>query len=841
MELHRTVAVVVVLLASMLCVCAQDLPMTDVTYHEDFEDGEDPFDFWVANGEYEVNFKGVTDERAFEGERSFKLDVTLKSGSYWYWHIPVHYPAEGELGFSGRILVTEGHDVRSGLGMNWQFPPTRHSGCGGFSWARGTSDGWKLIEGDIDAVGAQKADGVVTKYVAGGEGEYVGVYVDRIGIFIEGDPGTRVVLYVDDIHLEGRVVEDEAYQAEIDRRWQPFADRWQERLAAWRQRLEEVTARMAAAPQLPESLADAGEGITAALAQAREDLDELADVGYGRQTKIDEFEGHLRMAELAPATIEHLADAVDQGRRLATFTVPAISNVRILPTAAVVPGEPGVPLEISACRGEYEAASFVVLPLTDVQGLVVETEAAVGDAGTIPAERIDVKLVKVWYQAGRTIRDLDNRQLVPELLLNDSRLVRVDLDQRHNYLRSTPPEGEERYVLCSGETSDELDGVWPIEADTLQPADLHRLRPQQYWVTVHVPEDAAPGDYQADLKLVSEAGDEAVVPLRLHVHDFRLEPAPLIYAIYYDGKLYEKNEPTITSRLRSEEQYRAEIEDMKAHGVLYPTVYQSSTEARLPRALEIRAEVGLPTDHMFAEGAMTGSPQTDEAIERLREKARLWVGMAERFGYDNLYMYGIDEAKGERLAAQRRAWKAVHEEGGKIFVACYYGTFEAMGDLLDVAVLAGRPDPDEAAKFHSVGNMAFTYAYPQVGPEEPETFRRNFGLVLWQADFDGAMDYAYQRDFEHVWNDFDDDRYRDHNFTYPTAHGVIDTVQWEGFREAVDDTRYMATLLAAMEDCEDAGVRAAAQQWVDTLDPNRNLYEVRAEMVGHINRCLQAR
>jgi hypothetical protein len=153
-------------------------------------------------------------------------------------------------------------------------------------------------------------------------------------------------------------------------------------------------------------------------------------------------------------------------------------------------------------------------------------------------------------------------------------------------------------------------------------------------------------------------------------------------------------------------------------------------------------------------------------------------------------------------------------------VACYHGTFEAMGDLLDVAVLAGRPDPEEAAKYHSVGSRAFTYAYPQVGPEEPETFRRNFGLV---------------------WNDFDSDRYRDHNFTYPTVNGVVDTVQWAGYREAADDTRYIATLLAAIDACRDADVRAAAQAWVDALDPQRDLYEVRAEMVTHIRACLGLR
>ncbi len=34
--------------------------------------------------------------------------------------------------------------------------------------------------------------------------------------------------------------------------------------------------------------------------------------------------------------------------------------------------------------------------------------------------------------------------------------------------------------------------------------------------------------------------------------------------------------------------------------------------------------------------------------------------------------------------------------------------------------------------------------------------------------------------------------------TYPTADGVIDTVQWEGFREGIDDVRYVCALEAAI-------------------------------------------
>jgi len=38
--------------------------------------------------------------------------------------------------------------------------------------------------------------------------------------------------------------------------------------------------------------------------------------------------------------------------------------------------------------------------------------------------------------------------------------------------------------------------------------------------------------------------------------------------------------------------------------------------------------------------------------------------------------------------------------------------------------------------------------------------------------------------------------------TYPGAHGPIDTVQWEGYREGCDDLRYMATLEKALAEAK---------------------------------------
>ncbi|GAH00485.1 unnamed protein product [marine sediment metagenome] len=133
----------------------------------------------------------------------------------------------------------------------------------------------------------------------------------------------------------------------------------------------------------------------------------------------------------------------------------------------------------------------------------------------------------------------------------------------------------------------------------------------------------------------------------------------------------------------------------------------------------------------------------------------------------------------------------------------------------------------------------FNYGHPQCGVEEPETYRRNFGLLLWKAGYDGAMDYAYQHSFTHEWNDFDNPSYRDHTMAYPTENGVVDTIQWEGFREAVDDVRYVTTLIEAVETAKAAGgtkarLAWATEPWIGTIDPQADLDATRRQMIQRI-------
>ena len=146
----------------------------------------------------------------------------------------------------------------------------------------------------------------------------------------------------------------------------------------------------------------------------------------------------------------------------------------------------------------------------------------------------------------------------------------------------------------------------------------------------------------------------------------------------------------------------------------------------------------------------------------------------------------------------------------------------------------------------AAGHKILSYNNPQGGAEEPETYRRNYGLALWHAGFDGACTYAYQHSFGHAWDDFDDNTYRDHNMTYPTVNGVISTVQWEGYREGYDDLRYLATLENWIEQGKRHGGAAGelarkTQLSVYRMQPaGQDLDDLRRQMIAQILALMQA-
>ena len=539
------------------------------------------------------------------------------------------------------------------------------------------------------------------------------------------------------------------------------------------------------------------------------------------------------------------------------FIKKPISTKKVLPSTAV-PGAIGELVTCTLTPGEYEPVSFVLRSTRDITqlNLLVSDLTHKETSDTITASIVDIRVVKCWYQGGTAwsgVRYSPEKVLVPELLLYDDSLIRVNHETKTHEFKVTENDGSYRYVPTT--VGREYDGAsWTFTADefpiadssSLKPVDLANGENKQFWVTIKAPENATPGIYSGRINLISRDENLGFITMLVNILPFKLPEPSLEYSIFYRGRLNKSNQATISSESKSELQFRRELENMIAHGIKNPTIYQSPSDKELlGKVLNIRKQLGLSGEPLYFYGIRTSAKEyTPEELENLKRSVLDIVDFARGYGVSEVYCYGHDEAVEDKLIMQRPAWQAVQEAGGKMFVAGYRGRSDCVLDLLDLFVCNGVPWRAEAEKWHAAGQKIFIYDYPQCGPEDPELFRRNFGLLTLKSGYDGVMTYAYQDPCPgNPWDDFEGKKnFRGHMLTYPTVNGVIDTLAIEGFREAVDDVRYATLLNQKIEaakrstDPQKRLYAAEAEEYMAELDVNNDLDEIRKKIICYISK-----
>ena len=532
---------------------------------------------------------------------------------------------------------------------------------------------------------------------------------------------------------------------------------------------------------------------------------------------------------------------------------PAITDVRFEHGKPFPPAfQPTDRLSLAACRGEYEPVTFVLYATEKRADVSIAVTSLDGPEGTIPADAVNLHVIKYWFQNGDFGKPdgpaAPGGVLVPELLLKDDGLVVVDHARKKNYIRTTQglvdiSDPTPEFNVEGNPAVDEprLLHLAPRDADELQPFTVAADEIKQVFVTVHVPPDARAGAYRGSIRVAAPGAGTLVLPLLLAVLPFDLAPAPIDYSLYTRCYLVDRDPVVpVWSDEKTEAQYRAEMANLLAHGIANPMVGDTRFE-KFVRAMRIREEVGMPRGHIYHQGIRIPRDEldSDEALASFKQRVARCVAWARENGYGSYYVYGIDEAD-PLLPRQRRWMAAAHDVGAKVFVAVEddAGFFDVAGDILDLPIMSGPVQPHVARRVQGNGHRIGIYAFPQVNWDKPEIYRRNYGVRLWQAGYDVEMTYAYQHSFGHIWNDFDSRHHKDFCFAYPTANGVIDTLCFEGLREAVDDARYVATLLAAAERAKKDPLRRAAaveaEGWARSVDPAGDLDVLRRGIVARI-------
>ena len=200
-------------------VFAQQEKEEGVIYSNDFEKEDDVSGTPTTNTEYKINFKGLSEEQAHSGEKSFKIDFTVNGGHFCFWRSRLNISLTEDITFSGYLFRSEGRYVASlAVGifypkaikteegkyrlMSGQCKVTAVSGISSGRWCQFFADSKNLYEHAKNHALKQGWDDT-------------DMYIAFWYVHIEGGPywkqkEERIVLYVDDISIN-REEEEEIF------------------------------------------------------------------------------------------------------------------------------------------------------------------------------------------------------------------------------------------------------------------------------------------------------------------------------------------------------------------------------------------------------------------------------------------------------------------------------------------------------------------------------------------------------------------------------------------------------------------------------------------------------
>ncbi|MDD2708795.1 MAG: hypothetical protein PHV34_12490 [Verrucomicrobiae bacterium] len=812
-----------------------------IVFREDFpEDKENAMQLWATNcKDYKIHYSGPSEEYASSGKKSWKLDVTLTGGHYFYYAINVQIPFNNPVTRQGASLKVRGkyfikqadglnvYKNRIEMGYGWGNPEIGSNGCVTIGKMTGRKSGWSSWEADASAM----------------EGISDTACLDHLALFIkyDGTPfnKTRIILYIDDIEVAGDLPED--YRKNLA---DLIETKRQGLLKSIRKHSENVFEAIHSVPHASGLDAWKMDQFSQLRQYAERSLNEAnaAVAGFNQAplnyAKIKEAFKKLKYADYAIKSSKGIAASRDfyDGIPYLIYHIKATQNDRLLPSSFPLPGKVCQQMEIKACCGEYKAASFAIQTPVPLKGLSITATAlhSKDSAEKIPASALDVRTVKVWWQDGIAYNESGNPTLAPELLLKDDEFVKVDYSdpKKHSNILKNPDA--------------------PVDAKTLQPVNIPGGEARQFWITLHAPPQAKPGEYSGSLDFSGKSLKTLRLPITVKIHPFNLEDSNKEYMAYYTGSLFPNSSHSLVA-VESENVYRRQIQSLVEHGIKTATLYcqiMGPDEngkldfSRLKKELTIRKDCGMtggPIPFLGSSIPFWEDEPTDQTVKNKKVKlieniVRQTNDFCDQNHFPRLAFYGVDEVTTRGMEwARKKIWalKAVRDAGGETCSAESTEYFEIAGDYLSYVLLAlhgGSVGKELINKIHRKGFKALEYGRPQGCAEEPETFRRGYGVLIWKDRLDGAGHWAWQdaryRDFR-AYDDFNkhskgEFAARKFIMAYPTVDGVIDTVQYEGMREGINDMRYISTLLKTIQAAEkNPKTRSAAgeaETFLDGLD-----------------------
>ena len=471
-------------------------------------------------------------------------------------------------------------------------------------------------------------------------------------------------------------------------------------------------------------------------------------------------------------------------------------------------------INYTVAQDEFETLFFNLYTRQELNDVTVSFSDFTDGNNTL--DDAEIKVVKNWWQAGVTQHKSVFPQYIPEFLLSDD--VSGDAGKLDS-LDEIRTEAWDAFNLPSFANLPEVH------------TSLESFTSKQFAIIVNAPEGTPAGTYTSTVTLKDSAGNPLeTLTVTLEVLPFQLQDSGKDYLIYHQALL--PSESTTSSDSVSLARYEKQIDDIARHGLNGLLVYGSSSTANTAGAQTTKLNY-IKSQGIDGKVGFIGYSQALKDLLVANGYEAWFYGVDEPNSDQLRNLNNIDE-NGDgnfdddisKIVSHINKSDDIHDIGGKVFTAIKKEWSDKLDDInnpiyslpfldtvdlqdgtgtiqvepLDYANLSLNGSKDYIADLISgvqTSNKESSY-YWQSLQELAATNRSRVGFFLWNTGLNGVFPYVYQAVRGNPYDDFDlwstkTESYRDHLTTYPSEEGPVATIQFEAYREGIDDVRYMQT------------------------------------------------
>ena len=383
-----------------------------------------------------------------------------------------------------------------------------------------------------------------------------------------------------------------------------------------------------------------------------------------------------------------------------------------------------------------------------------------------------------------------------------------------------------------------------------------------YFLTVRVPKDARAGTYAGSVRF-SAGGRRCSLPIALRVYPFTLDkPEGMVHAMTYAvcwwNEVFAQIYKTNPVEVFNPEQQSKYFRDMVEHNVngihysegflpactktdkgytfdfsrLHPTWQGRYMGMTLPQVFSdaTRAGIELITipipETPYYQPYFPGTPFSEEWNDAMVALLESSAACVRSNGWPQRVLYTlIDEPANSRelTDATINLGKLVREKtpGLRSAVTLHKPVLAQIGPCTDVCIMqVGSVDEEVIRTLERMGKEFWVYNGGSFG----DSYLRDrlfAGFYAYRTGAKGVVQFAYMwPKGPDAYDDFKGDRGAGIFYAYPSPEGPSDTVGLEGWRDGVNDYRYLYTLRkavdAALAGADETRRRAAQAAWDET-------------------------